>query len=117
VDGGEDNGMTHHRSTGPTAVQQDPLSADARLTQLRADLLGGFGQGADTEQVQAHTRDRPPADAAPPLFERARTATTEAPMTYGGGSGGRRVRSSPKAALGGFLLGVLLTLRLRRSAS
>lgn len=110
--------MTHHRSTGPIPppppVQQDPRSADVRLAQLRQDLLGGFGQGADAEQVRVHTRDRPPADAAPPLFERARTSTTELPIATDRGSDGRRGRPSPRAAVVAFLIGVLVTLRLRR---
>ena len=117
-DGWENIDVAHHDNAGPdpseAGVESGGGNPDARLALLREDLLGGFGQGADTEQVQAHTRDRPPADATPPLFERARTSNTEDPTSFGVTPTSRRGPSPLKAAIGGFLLGVLLTLRLWR---
>lgn len=110
--------MTHRETAGPhrspQRVEPGGRSADAQLTQLRLSLLGGFGQGADAEQVQAHTRDRQRADATPSLFERARTSNTEGPTMSDAAQRSRSGTSPPLAAVGGFLLGVLLTLHLRR---
>jgi len=110
--------MAHHGSAGPhqsgQPVEPGGRSPDAQLAQLRDNLLGGFGQGADAEQVQAHTRDRRRADATPSVFERARTSNTEGPTMSDAAQRSRRGTSPPLAAVGGFLLGVLLTLRLRR---
>jgi len=117
LDGREEDGMAHHDTAGPQQSGQpaEPgRSPDAQLRQLRDDLLGGFGQGADTEQVQAHTRDRRRADATPSVFERARTSNTEGPTSSDAAPKSRRGTSPSKAAVGGFLLGVLLTVRLRR---
>lgn len=110
--------MAHHGTAGPQQsgqpVEPGGSSPEAQLAQLRDNLLGGFGQGADAEQVQAHTRDRRRADATPSIFERARTSNTEGPIMSNAAQRSRRGTSPPRAAVGGFLLGVLLTLRLRR---
>lgn len=86
----------------------------AQFARLRENLLGGFGRGASTEQVQAHTRDRPAANPPPPPFEQALEPVDD------------RRNAHPAAAeepphppptvyfATGFLSGVLLTFLLLR---
>jgi len=110
--------MARHGTAGPhqsgQPVEPGGSSPEAQLAQLRDNLLGGFGRGADAEQVQAHTRDRRRADATPSVFERARTSNLGGPTSSDAAPKSRRGTSPPLAAVGGFLLGVLLTVRLRR---
>ncbi len=110
--------MAHDDTAGPHAsdAREHPggPTPDTQLTVLRNNLLGGFGPGADTDQIQAHTRDRPWADAAPSVFERARTSNVDGMITSDAAPPARRGPSPSRAAVAGFLLGVLLILRLRR---
>lgn len=50
------------------------LAPSQRLSALRTTLLGGRGPGASTEEVTAHTRDRPLLGAVPASVERALVA-------------------------------------------
>ncbi|MEO5833199.1 MAG: hypothetical protein ABIR83_07480 [Nakamurella sp.] len=110
--------MAYHRGTGPQRpglpVEPGGRSANAQLAQLRDNLLGGFGQGADAEQVRAHTRDRRRADATTSVFEQARSSDTDRPTMPGPAPRSRRGTPGLTAAVGGFLCGVLLTSTVRR---
>lgn len=108
----DDQGAGPHRPGLP--VEPSGRSTDAQLAQLRDNLLSGFGQGADAQQVRAHTRDRRRADATISVFEQARTPDIDRPTMSGAAPRSRRGISALKAAVAGFLCGVLLTLSLRR---
>ena len=101
-----------HRPVSPPAPQVP--EPQAQLARLRNNLLGGFGQGASTDQVRAQTRDRPAANPPPPPFEQALQPAADRPHTRLAATE-RLPRTAPTAYLAsGFLVGVLMSLLLRR---
>ncbi len=119
--------MTHRSDSGsqrravahPSASLPGPEVPElqAELARLRENLLGGFGQGASTEQVQAHTRNRPAATPPPPPLKQAVQPVADRPDTPFAAAEGPPPGLSPTPAVSvvaGFVLGVLATALLIR---
>lgn len=119
--------MTHRSDIGgqrrsvetpaPSLPAPDVPGPQAELARLRDNLLGGFGQGASTEQVLAHTRDRPAANPPPPPFEQAVAHVDDRPATPVAAAHGTSQGRSPTPAASagaGFAMGVVATAVLVR---
>ena len=114
-----DNGSQRRAVVHPSASPPGPEVPEpqAELTRLRENLLGGFGQGASTEQVQAHTRNRPAATPPPPPLKQAVQPVADRPHTPFAAAEGPPPALSPTPAVSvvaGFVLGVLATALLIR---
>ncbi len=114
-----DNGSQRRAVAHPSASLPGPEVPEpqAELARLRANLLGGFGQGASTEQVQAHTRNRPAATPPPPPLKQAVQPVADRPNTPFAAAEGPPPGLSPTPAVSvvaGFVLGVLATALLIR---